>query len=368
MKKDTQPSDILAVDLFCGAGGLTRGLIDAGIPVAAGYDIDEACRFSYEHNNPGARFVYKSVADIDGDELRKAFGASKFRVLVGCAPCQPFSKYTQGQNTREDAKWGLLHEFARLVQAVLPDVVSMENVPELQRHDIFQEFLAALHESGYHVSHQEAYCPDYGIPQQRRRLVLLASRLGKIGLEKPVGLTGGKCVRDAIAHLPRLKAGESSEDRLHRASRLSPLNQKRIRFSKPGGCWRDWPEELVAKCHRTKMGKNYPSVYGRMAWDAPAPTITTQFFGYGNGRFGHPEQDRAISLREGALLQTFPPDYEFIPNDQPVVFSQVGKMIGNAVPVRLGEAIGLSIWKHIQQHQPVKALCKTTSSNKSRRK
>jgi DNA (cytosine-5)-methyltransferase 1 len=191
--------------------------------------------------------------------------------------------------------------------------------------------------------------------------------LGEIALEKPGDLAGEETVRHAIAHLPMLDAGETSEDRLHRASRLSPLNQQRIRASKPGGCWRDWPTELVAECHRTEMGKNYPSVYGRMEWDAPAPTITTQFFGYGNGRFGHPEQDRAISLREGALLQTFPQDYEFIPHDHPVVFSQVGKMIGNAVPVRLGKAIGLSIRKHLQQHPSLESSCKTNSSNPSRR-
>lgn len=353
MKKRTPKSDIISVDLFCGAGGLTRGLLDAGIPVAAGYDIDAACRFAYEHNNPGARFVHKSVADLGGDELRDAFGSSNLRVLVGCAPCQPFSKYTQGLNTREDAKWWLLHEFARLVEALLPEIVSMENVPELQRHGIFHDFTHALQEAGYQVSHQEAYCPDYGIPQQRRRLVLLASRLGEIGLEKLGEYSGERSVRGAINHLPKLRAGDSSHDRFHRASRLSPLNQQRIRSSKPGGSWRDWPADLVAQCHRTEMGRNYPSVYGRMEWDAPAPTITTQFFGYGNGRFGHPEQDRAISLREGALLQTFPDDYEFVPRDQPVVFSQVGKMIGNAVPVRLGKAIGLSILNHLKQHQPV---------------
>lgn len=368
MKKGSQENDILAVDLFCGAGGLTRGLLNAGIPVAGGYDIDATCRFAYEHNNSGARFFHKSVADLGNDELCDAFGSAKLRILVGCAPCQPFSKYTQGQNTRTDAKWGLLHEFTRLVKAVLPEVVSMENVPELQRHEIFQDFIRALQDAGYHVSHQEAYCPDYGVPQQRRRLVLLASRLGAVELEKPVDIPIGKSVRDVISRLPRLEAGETSEDRLHRASRLSPLNQKRIRSSKPGGCWRDWPAELVADCHRTEMGRNYPSVYGRMEWDAPAPTITTQFFGYGNGRFGHPEQDRAISLREGALLQTFPEDYEFVPHDQPVIFSRVGKMIGNAVPVRLGKAIGLSILNHLRKYQPAQTLCKTTSLNKSRRK
>jgi DNA (cytosine-5)-methyltransferase 1 len=342
---------ISAVDLFCGAGGLTRGLADAGIPVLAGYDIDSSCKFAYEHNNLGSHFIAQSVADLSIKDLNHVFGSSKTRILAGCAPCQPFSKYTQGLDTREDAKWGLLHEFGRLVVGVKPEIVSMENVPELQRHEILQDFLKILDDAKYHISYQEAYCPDFGIPQQRRRLVLLASRFGPISLQKP-SITGHpQTVREAISHLPPLQAGESSTDRFHRASRLSDLNTKRIKASKPGGCWRDWPEDLVAKCHQTEMGKNYPSVYGRMKWESPSPTITTQFFGYGNGRFGHPEQDRALSLREGALLQTFPHDYEFVPKDQPISFAQAGKMIGNAVPVRLGEAIGVSILKHLEIHQ-----------------
>lgn len=362
------PSSIVAVDLFCGAGGLTRGLLDAGIPVHAGYDIDSSCTYAFEQNNSGARFVAQSVADLTGNELRHYFGSAITRVLVGCAPCQPFSKYTQGQNTREDSKWGLLHEFGRLVVDVRPEVVSMENVPELQRHEVFQDFLMMLAKAKYHVSYLEAFCPDYGVPQQRRRLVLLASRYGPISLEKPAAGELPRTVREAIAHLPPLRAGESSSDRFHRASQLSELNQRRIRASKPGGCWRDWPQDLVAKCHRTEMGKNYPSVYGRMEWEAPSPTITTQFFGYGNGRFGHPEQDRAISLREGALLQTFPEDYKFVPEDQPVSFAQTGKMIGNAVPVRLGQAIGESILNHLKAYQPPQPSCKKNSSSASRRK
>jgi DNA (cytosine-5)-methyltransferase 1 len=346
---------ISAVDLFCGAGGLTRGLLNAGIPVLAGYDIDSSCEFAYEHNNPGSEFVAKSVADVSAEDLNKIYGTSKNRVLAGCAPCQPFSKYTQGLNTKEDAKWGLLHEFGRLVTEVKPEVVSMENVPELARHEVFQNFLRMLDEANYHVSYQEAYCPDFGIPQQRRRLVLLASLFGPITLHKPSIAGYPRTVREAIAHLPPLKAGESSSDRFHRASRLSDLNTKRIKASKPGGCWRDWPEDLVAKCHKTEMGKNYPSVYGRMDWESPSPTITTQFFGYGNGRFGHPEQNRAISLREGALLQTFPINYEFAPKDQPVSFAQAGKMIGNAVPVRLGTAIGASILNHLKTHQSLQS-------------
>jgi DNA (cytosine-5)-methyltransferase 1 len=225
----------------------------------------------------------------------------------------------------------------------------MENVPEIQRHEVFRDFVHRLKRLDYHVSYSEAFCPDHGVPQQRRRLVLLASLLGEIELMKPRQMKP-VFVRDAISHLAPLAAGESSDDPMHRACCLSPLNLRRIQASRPGGCWREWPDELVANCHRTEMGKNYPSVYGRMEWDAPAPTITTQFFGFGNGRFGHPEQDRAITLREGALLQSFPPDYQFIPPDQVASFASLGRLIGNAVPVRLGESIGNSIRHHLKSH------------------
>jgi len=338
---------ISAVDLFCGAGGLTRGLLDSGIKVQAGYDIDSACQHAYAANNNGARFYLKSVSELTRDEVLKHYPKGHVRVLAGCAPCQPFSKYTQGQPNTQSDKWGLLREFGRLVEEVRPEVVSMENVPEMQRHAVFADFVCQLEGLGYEVSHTEAYGPDFGLPQQRKRLVLLASLLGPIGLVYPKQSHTDVSVRSAIGHLPKLAAGESSEDPLHRACRLSPLNLRRIQVSRPGGCWRDWPKRLVARCHQTEMGKNYPSVYGRMEWDAPAPTITTQFFGFGNGRFGHPEQDRAITLREGAILQSFPEGYDFVAPGSKPSFATLGRLIGNAVPVRLGEAIGRSIRLHL---------------------
>jgi DNA (cytosine-5)-methyltransferase 1 len=346
-----------AVDLFCGAGGLTRGLIDAKIPVAAGYDLDENCRFPFEHNNPGAEFKKVSVSELHGATLAAHYPEGHIRILVGCAPCQTFSRYTQGLDNKYDPKWTLLDEFARLVREVKPDIVSMENVPDLRRHSIFTHFLETLKEEGFYFTEdrdkQIVYCPDYGIPQHRRRLVIVASRLGTIELIPPTH--AGKAqqtVRNALGDLPELKAGETSEsDPLHRCSKLSPLNLRRIRHSKPGGTWRDWPNELVAACHREKSGQSYPSVYGRMVWEQPSPTVTTQFFGFGNGRFGHPEQNRGISLREGAILQSFPRDYQFVGEGGEYCFKTIGRLIGNAVPVRLGEVVGLTIRQHLKEHK-----------------
>jgi DNA (cytosine-5)-methyltransferase 1 len=343
---------ISAVDLFCGVGGLTRGLIDEGINVVAGVDVDEACKYPFEQNNE-TTFLKKDVGALKPASLLRRYPRGHFRVLVGCAPCQPFSKYTQGQNTREDAKWFLLRAFARLVRQAKPDVVSMENVPELEKHLIFTEFVAALQESDYHVSYSVVFCPDYGVPQHRSRLVLFASKLGPIKIVGPTHKPENyRTVKDAIGHLPQLRSGKANnDDPLHRCSSLSPLNLERIRASLPGGTWRDWPRELVADCHKEKTGKTYPSVYGRMEWNQPSPTITTQFFGFGNGRFGHPTQSRAISLREGAILQSFPEDYVFVKPGGEFAMKTIGKLIGNAVPVRLGRAVGRTIVRHLEKYE-----------------
>jgi DNA (cytosine-5)-methyltransferase 1 len=164
-------------------------------------------------------------------------------------------------------------------------------------------------------------------------------------------------VRSAIGGQPSLEAGGiCASDPLHRTSSLSSTNFSRIRHSVPGGTWRDWPRRLVAACHRKKTGKTYPGVYGRMEWDKPSPTVTTQFYGFGNGRFGHPEQDRAISLREGALLQSFPPHYDFVKPDAEYRLKTIGRLIGNAVPVRLGAVIGKTIKLHIGHHESQETL------------
>ena len=208
-------------------------------------------------------------------------------------------------------------------------------------------FLRSL--TGYRKWWSVIDCAAVGVPQTRKRLVLLASRLdgGPLRLLPPAPLT--VTVRQAIEALPAIQAGEvHPADALHSAPSLSELNLLRIRASRPGGTWRDWPAELQAACHRKDTGATYPSVYGRMEWDRPGPTITTQCFGYGNGRFGHPSQDRAISLREAAMLQTFPESYRFLPEGSPIRFNRLGRLIGNAVPVRLGEVIAHSLLAHLR--------------------
>jgi DNA (cytosine-5)-methyltransferase 1 len=340
-------TEVACIDLFCGAGGLTYGLTSAGIPVVAGFDVDPACRHPYETNND-ARFIERDVSAVSPAQLQQMFGEAKVRVLAGCAPCQPFSTYSQRYDTVGTPRWALLKHFSRLVRGTRPEIVTMENVPTVDRHGIYVDFVSALDRLGYTIWHDVVDCSAYGLPQQRRRKVLLASLLGDIELIAPNQRARPKTVRSAIHALQPLTAGESSPtDPLHAAATLSNLNLRRIRASAPGGTWRDWPSHLRAECHRRPTGKTYPSVYGRMEWDAPAPTLTTQYYGFGNGRFGHPEQDRAISLREGAILQGFPRAYSFLPRGARVQFRMLGRMIGNAVPVTLGRVVGRSIRQHL---------------------
>ena len=334
---------IKTVDLFCGVGGLTYGLQQAGIPVVAGIDIDESCEYAYTHNN-GCQFINKSIEDVTGKEVRALLRKADIKILVGCAPCQPFSSHQKDKQHRSKHKdWNLLYQFARLVEEVNPHIVSMENVPELVNEKVFTDFVQTLESKGYFVKYQVVNVADYGVPQRRKRLILLASRKKKIQLLSPThhqNIT----VEDAIGELPRIGAGiKNPIDPLHIAPALSPKNLERIKHSTPGGTWRDWPPELKLECHKTEKGKSYGSVYGRMKWNDLSPTITTQFVGYGTGRFGHPEQNRALTLREGAILQSFPPNYQFVAPDRPVQIRKIARHIGNAVPPRLGEIIGQSI-------------------------
>lgn len=344
---------IKVIDLFCGIGGLTHGLHKEGLNVVAGYDIDSSCKYPYEANNR-AKFFAKDVAEVKGKELNKQFGDSDIKVLVGCAPCQPFSTYSF--KSEDKAKWRLLYEFGRLIEETQPDIISMENVPRLakfKKEPVFRDFLDILRKNNYLEPFFEVInCANYGVPQNRKRLVLLASKKGSISLVAPThGANNFNTVKQAIGKLEPLESGEESKnDPLHKANQLSELNLRRIKQSKPGGTWRDWDEELRLECHKKTSGNSYVSVYGRMSWDKPSPTITTHCTGIGNGRFGHPEQNRAITLREAAILQSFPKKYKFVQKGETFNKRRMSIHIGNSVPPILGQVIGKSIKKHLETY------------------
>ena len=348
----SSPSGLIsAVDLFCGAGGLTYGLAQAGIHVVAGIDMDRQAEYAFRENNPGTDFLCWDISRKRSPSIAKLFNPSMTRLLAGCAPCKPFSKLTNG--VKQHKEWDLLDNFGRLVRGILPELVTMENVPELAGRgaEIFRRFVLTLKECGYSADWRIVGCEQFGVPQSRRRLVLVASRIGEIQVPDGDFQSGAewRTVRQTIGGLRPLASGECSpDDPLHVATSLTPINMQRIRMTPhDGGTWRDWPEELLLACHRRSTGKSYSSVYGRMWWDKPAPTMTTLCTGLGNGRFGHPEQDRAITLREAALLQSFPRSYKFWPPYEKLNRKAVGRMIGNAVPPRLGKALGEALFSHV---------------------
>lgn len=330
-----------AVDFFCGGGGMTRGLLNAGIEVQFGLDYNSACQDTYEQNN-GIPYLCKDISRVTAAELIDNYPILQDNnnlLLVGCAPCQPFSN--QRHVAREHAAVNLLDEFGRLVNGLNPCCVLVENVPGIQKRgqEVFGRFLDLLNEMHYNVCYDVINAADYGVPQKRKRLVLIASNEFVPEIPEPThgeGLLQYATVRDAIDRFPEIQAGESSDMFLnHKCSALSQLNLDRIAATPhDGGSRLDWPPELTLNCHNNGY-RGHTDVYGRMQWDEVAPTLTSKCFSLSNGRFGHPDQDRAISLREAASIQSFPDDYQFFGSVQ-----EIGKQIGNAVPVLLAQHLG----------------------------
>jgi len=338
-----------AIDFFCGGGGMTKGLIEAGINVVFGLDSNPLCQETYENNN-GIPYINRDVSQVTTEELLEEFPIlldNDELLMVGCAPCQPFSVLNPN-NPNEHRSVNLLNEFGRIVQGVHPAHIMVENVPGLKGRgeDVLQEFLDMLNAEGYEYDYRVINAKNYGVPQNRRRFVLIASRLFEPHI--PPATHGDELlpyvtVYDAIHEYPALRAGQSDENvQNHRAAGLSEINLQRLQATPVnGGSRTDWPAELWLNCHENFTG--HTDVYGRMMWGNVAPTLTVKCFSISNGRFAHPEQNRAISLREAAALQTFPDDYIFHGNLQ-----EIGKQIGNAVPVLLAQRIAEYI---LEQHE-----------------
>ena len=350
----SSPGIVRVYDFFAGCGGASCGFRAAGMEIAFALDHDADARANFHANFPDVHFELADIRKVTVEAIRSRVDAERPTPLLfcGCAPCQPFTRQnTTHPEASRDERVPLLAYFARLVQACRPDLVFVENVPGLQKLDAdsqpFGGFRRDLRRAGYEVDYRPVTLAKYGVPQTRRRLVLVGSRHGPIHLPGPTHGPGASneryaTVRDFIGDLPPLRAGhEHPEVPNHRAARLSPRNLARIRASHPGRTHRDWPEHLKLDCHKRLSG--YTDVYGRMSWNAPASGLTTRCTSYSNGRFGHPEQDRAISLREAACLQTFPSDFLFEGS-----MVSIARQIGNAVPVRLAELIGRHFIEHLR--------------------
>jgi DNA (cytosine-5)-methyltransferase 1 len=344
------------IDFFSGCGGASKGLELAGFNVSLGIDFEPNAAATYMANFPNAEFILDDVRNITVEDIVNKVPniAEEPLLLCTCAPCQPFS--SQNKNKSEtDIRRTLLDEVHRFVLAFNPEYIMLENVPGIQNVNPIIEgplcrFLSFLTDNGYQYLKFIAKSEEYGVPQKRKRLVILASRLGMI--EEPNKTHGVNeipfvTVRDAIEMLPPLQAGEGClNDPIHKCSNLNATNLERITLTPEGGDRRDWPDSLINPAHKNYAG--HYDTYGRMSWDRPSPTLTTKCNGYSNGRFGHPDtnQNRAISMREAANIQTFPTDYIFHG-----LIGSLSKQIGNAVPCELARNFGIAVLNHYENVQ-----------------
>ena len=333
---------MIAIDFFCGGGGLTSGLIGAGISVLGGYDSCPDYKDTYEKNNK-AKFICADIRNVNAEKIYGEFPAIKGKedqlLFSGCAPCQPFSSQRHAKTVHKDVN--LLVEFGRIVEAIKPAHVFVENVPGIRGKgkQVIDSFIYEKEKSGYLYDYKVVNAKDYGVPQNRQRFVLIASRFFKPTIPEGTfgaGKTPYRTVRDAIAKFPEISAGGHNDSvPNHQASALSALNLERIQHTPhSGGDRRSWPPRLILKCHNNGH-TGHTDVYGRMDWDKVAPTLTARCYSLSNGRYGHPTQNRAISLREAAALQSFSDEYVFYGT-----FVSIGRQIGNAVPVKMAEVMG----------------------------
>ena len=366
---------LTAINVFAGAGGLTVGLKRAGFRVVAAVELEPHSFATYKANHPEVKCLKQDIATVSGAALLELAGTDRVDLLAGCPPCQGFTSLTAKYKDKEDPRNELVLEIARLAEEIRPQALMMENVPGLTQKGrfLYGRLRTRLQALDYRLTEGILQVADYGVPQFRRRLVLLAGRGFEIALPDvthsgaPTGdLAPWRTVRDAIESMPEpvtlaeTKArGQVERSDWHVVRELSRKNIERIKAAKAGETWTHIPEHLRPNCHRDGY-IGFTNVYGRMEWDRPSPTITGGCTTFSKGRFGHPKADRTISVREAALLQTFPLDYRL---DTPYM-DYVCSMIGNALPCNFAEALSRRCVEQLRK-QPVNMS--PTPSNQDRR-
>jgi DNA (cytosine-5)-methyltransferase 1 len=339
-----------AIDFFCSGGGMSSGMQSAGINMLAGIDVDKNCAATYKANIKGAKFIQADVFDLSEEDLLTHIPVRKDDdnlILIGCSPCQFWSLINTDRSKSKRSK-DLLGEFKRFVEYLNPGYVVVENVPGILRRKEesgLKDFIESLESRNYTVHFDIHEVSRFGVPQHRRRFTLIANRISG-DIVKPIAVEGARLtVRDVIGEhngFPKVPAGHKDESPfMHTVSGLTDINLKRLSLTAHDGgtrlAYAD-NDSVAPNCHRNDK-INFKDTYGRMWWDKPSPTITTRFTSVSNGRFAHPEEDRAISLREGAVLQSFPENYIF----DTTSIQQTAKIIGNAVPPKYAEAIARAI-------------------------
>ena len=353
--------NLTAIDAFAGGGGLTVGLKRAGFHVVAAIELERHAFATYKANHPEVHGLNQDIATVSGAALLKHVEVDRVDLLAGCPPCQGFTSLTAKYKGKEDPRNKFVLEMARLTEEIMPRAIMMENVPGLTKKGgaLYRQLRERLKALDYRLTDGVLQVADYGVPQCRRRLVLLGGLGFKILLPDATHsrcptetLAAWRTVRDSIAGmaqpvtLSQAKASGNVEGSdWHVVRNLSPQNLQRLRLAKAGKTWQQIPECFRPNCHRDGY-RGFTNVYGRMEWDRPAPTITGGCTTLSKGRFGHPDADRTISVREAALLQTFPQDYRL---DSPYM-DHVCNIIGNALPCDFAEAIARQCARQLRQN------------------
>ncbi|WP_234573058.1 DNA cytosine methyltransferase [Rhodohalobacter sp. 614A] len=334
-----------SIDLFSGVGGLTAGMHNAGFKTKIAIELEEDAAKGYKMNFPDTEVIPKDIREIDVKEIKDHLRDGPLYLLAGCPPCQGFSrvrKLNRKANVR-DKRNSLVEEYFRMVKELKPLTIMMENVPGLKDYYLFKEIVKKLEDLGYNPKVDIVNVKDYGVPQNRKRLIMVGSLLGN--LEIAPGTGEKRTVRSEIEHL---STPEESDDPLQQiVANHTERIMERIRLTpKDGGSRKDLPDEYLLDCH-SKKNIGFNDVYGRLRWDDYSTTITGGCLNPSKGRFLHPEQDRVITPREAALLQSFPEDYKF-PTD--ISKGSLALLIGNALPPRFSYVQSKNIKEHLDQH------------------
>lgn len=339
---------LLAIDLFSGAGGLSEGMHQANFTTEFAFEIDVIASKTYSLNHTNTNVITDDIRHVSTAGIKQFLKGKTIHLLAGCPPCQGFSSIRRlnRETPVDDNRNNLINEYVRFILELRPYTFMMENVPALIKYDLFHEAINTLKANGYnHIDYKVVNVKDYGVPQSRRRLVMVGSRLGEVKVADPVKNDKKITVRDTIGMLP---APEHADDKLHK---IFPNHTERI--SKQisltphnGGSRKDLPAEYILECHK-KENVGFNDVYGRLKWDSYSTTITGGCLNPSKGRFLHPEQDRCISAREAALLQSFPPNYKF---PEGAALGKIALLIGNALPPKFSYIQSLNIKKHLETY------------------
>lgn len=334
-----------AIDLFSGCGGLSKGMVQAGFKSKVAIELDKYAVLAYRMNHPETMVIESDIRKVSPDEIIAALNGEPLHLLAGCPPCQGFSsvrRLNRKQNVRDDRNT-LILEYLRLIKELNPLTIMMENVPGLINYYLFKDVVKELDVLGYRPKVKIVNVKDYGVPQNRKRLIMVGSLLDDLDIAEG---TGEKVtVKEAIGKLEPI---QETKDLLHKVTaNHTPKVMERIRLTpKDGGSWKDLPEQYALECHK-KENVGFNDIYGRMRWDDYSSTITGGCLNPSKGRFLHPEEDRVITAREAALLQSFPRRYKFPVN---IPKASLALLIGNALPPRFSYIQSMNIKRHLDKY------------------